>query len=199
MTKQRPMVLLSLFVMVFGGVTGCDRMLPFSFSVPVDLGTYDVGALLSAGGAAGPAIPVCSLPTNDDIEKMARDNLGDLVGNLIEVDAMDLSNVTLTALQGDFTFVTSLGLQWQPKPLNGVAQPPVDLGTVADAQGFGDEIVITPADPVDFLALINDNEDNPASGCPSLNMDFTGALPEPSQAPVVHGVATLEVTGHVQL
>jgi len=180
---------------VLGGLTGCDRLMPFKFTVPVELGTYDLGDLVGAAGGTAPSVPICNLPTQDDVDALARAQLGDFVGKLIQVDAMDLTGVKITAEQGDFGFLTSLGLQWVSQP----GQAPIDLGTAQAAAGFGSEIVVTPPEPVDFLPFISDGKQSGSSQCGTLKMSFDGTLPDAAQAPVAHGVARVEVIGHVEL
>ncbi|NIA12479.1 MAG: hypothetical protein GWP08_00255 [Nitrospiraceae bacterium] len=211
MTKSanaRNMLLMTAVIVGFGlAGMGCSPTIPFAFDISINLGTYDLSALqVYAGLFAGaeipedfeaPALPVCNLPTQEEIRELVSEAAGDWVANLIHLKAMNLVATELTAISGDFDDLTYLSLQWQPKPLGGVAQPSVNLGTADSALGLGTQILLGPPVPVDFLALIEDDAANPATECASLGIDVDGVVP--STVPVMAVTVTLNVVGEVRL
>lgn len=200
-------VLLALFVLISGTNLSCGRMFPFKFTAPISLGVYDLEQFqffseLLAGAPIpedyeGPGLPVCDLPTQDDIKEIVRQNLGEWVANLITLDEMNLVETKLEALQGNFATITHVALKWRPEPVDDVEQPFVNLGTDDAPSGFGTDIVLAPEEQVDFLELIDEAAANPSTECASLNMDVSGTVP--ADLPVWEVTVTVEIVGHVQL
>jgi len=194
-------------VLVVALCVSCNQALPFKFTVSIPLGTYDLRsfdffAQFLAGteipaGFETPALPVCDLPTQDEIRELVSQAAGDWVANLIVIDEMELQNVRLSASSGDFDSLTGITLQWNPKPVDGSEQPPVDLGAAHDPAGLGAEVVLVPGEPVDFLELIENDAANPAEGCPSFQVGVEGVVPD--TLPVWEVTAEVEVVGTVHL
>lgn len=142
-------------------------------------------------------IPMCDLPTSQDMQQMIVDTVGDQLGSLVELDSLELVALTLEASTGDFNDLTSMSLAWQPKPVDAVPQDEIPLGEAEDDDGLGTDVELTGADSVDLLELIEADEANPAIGCPGLNVVVEGVAPD--VAPVFDVVATLDVTVLVSL
>ncbi len=138
------------------------------------------------------SVPLCDLPTSQDLEQMVIDTAGELLGGLIQLQAIKLTSMTLEATGGDFSSLTSLAVAWQPKPVNDVEQADILLGEAESQDGLSDPLVLTGGDPVDLLQLIEAEEANPAEGCPELNVEIAGTVPE--TAPVFDVIATVDVT-----
>ena len=185
---------------------GCNPVIPFAFDITIPLGTYDFEALeVFLGFAAGedipdgfeaPGLPVCNLPTQEDIHDLVLEHVGEFVANLIHLEQMNLISFDMHATQGDFSTITYLSVFWQPKPVDEVEQDPVDLGTADAPSGFGTDIALVPEDPVDFLVLIDNEAANPAPGCAILNMDIDGTVP--ADIPIWCISATVNVVGQIQ-
>lgn len=194
-------------VLILAPCISCDQAIPFKFTVSIPLGIYDLRSFdFFAHFLAGteipadfetPALPVCDLPTQDEIRELVSQAAGDWVANLIHIDEMDLLRVHLAASLGDFGSLTRMTLQWNPKPVHGLEQPPVDLGSAHDPAGLGAEVFLVPAEPVDFLELIEDDAANPAEGCPSFQVGVEGVVPD--TLPVWEVTAEVEVIGTVHL
>jgi hypothetical protein len=164
----------------------CGPVIPISITVPITLGTGftipDLGIL--EPGADIPSdfgsipIPICILPTRDDIRNVIAQIDGGLLASLIQIDSVDLIETKFTATNGDFNDLTHLGLFWQASPVQGVPQPEIDLGDVVSASGLGLEVVLVPPQPVDFLAIMDNEAGNPPGECPTLGIEIGGKVPE---------------------
>lgn len=196
-------VALALFSI--GGVS-CAPKIPFSFEMDLPLGQYDLflldifGALVP--GAAIPddfgahAFDVCNLPTQAEIREEVALQAGDWVANLIHLDEMTLLEMNIEALEGDFSWLTYVSMGWQPKPVEGVPQAPIDFGTAESAQGFDDQILLTPESSVNFLKIIEDDAVNPDPSCSAILLGVRGVVPQ--QGPNILVVAKVRVSGYVQ-
>ena len=174
-----------VFAVVVGGAASCSRKIPVTVTVPISLGSgFEFGDFGGApGGTEIPGIAtlfvsLCSLPTPEDIDATIRDSLGDVLGDLIEVQSLELQSLTLEATEGDFTSLRTLTLLWLPKPVNDVDQDPVELGAADSDTGFGVDLELDgPADAVDLLVLLENDANNPAAGCPELIVEVGGYVP----------------------
>ncbi|HIJ65840.1 MAG TPA: hypothetical protein HPP77_07795 [Candidatus Hydrogenedentes bacterium] len=121
---------------------------------------------------------ICEMPSLTDINGYIESAVGSTVASHIEITQVNLDEVTLTAQSGTWDFIQSIDVDFIPKPVNGVAQDPIDLGgATAPTGGFGTELLITPASGVNFLELMNENDANPATGCPSIRVSLVGTMP----------------------
>lgn len=119
----------------------------------------------------------CGIPTEADLAEMVRQSAGDLMGGLLELTALDVAAIRLTATAGDFGDLYAISLYYVPKPVGGVEQAPILLGEAESATGFETEILLTSYELVDFLELVQANEANPAPGCPMLLAVVSGYAP----------------------
>jgi len=184
----------------------CNLLVPFSFDVTIPLGTYDFEEFqvfldLVAGedipdDFEAPGLPVCDLPTQQAIHDLVLDHSGEFVANLIQLDEMNLVSFDMHATQSDFSTITRLAVSWQPKPVDGVEQDPVDLGTAEAPAGFGADIALVPECPVDFLVLIDNEAANPTPGCATLGMDIEGTVP--ADIPIWNISVTVNLVGRIQ-
>ena len=125
-------------------------------------------------------LPVCGpLPSREDLRGLFDFGLGDLLVSLIHLESVELLETTLTATSGDFDVLTHLGLAWRPSDLAGVPQPRIDLGSETALSGLESPTVLTPDQPVDFLAIIDSEAINPSADCPSLIVEVKGHVPDP--------------------
>ena len=185
----------------------CNPVITFAFDITIPLGPYDFEELeVFLGFVAGedipdgfktPGLPVCNLPAQEGIHDLVLDHYGEFVANLIQLQQMNLISFDMHATQSDFSTITRLSVSWQPKPVGGVEQDPVDLGTAEAPSGFGTDIALVPEDPVDFLVLIDNEAANPAPGCATLNMDIEGTVP--ADIPIWNISVTVNVVGQIQL
>ena len=79
------------------------------------------------------------------------------------------------------------------EPLGGVALEGVELGRASSASGFDSTIVLTPTVPVDLLTLIRENDNNPALGCPELQIYVVGDAPASEQPITWQAEANVDV------
>jgi len=120
----------------------------------------------------------CEVPTADDITQLIAEYGGQLAADLATVTKLELLDIVLTANNGDFSDVSSIGLYYVPKPVDGVEQDPISIGEAVAGVPFGSTIVLVPGEPVNFLRLIRDNDNNPSEECPSVYLTFEGNIPE---------------------
>ena len=148
-------------------------------------------------------VPVCNIPTEDEIWTLAEQKLGDLgwlatlASNIYTIEKLDLLDSRMTAIVGSFDDLTYVGLVLKPKPLNGDEQPYYDLGAAASDTGLGAEIVLTPPNPVDLMAIMRDEQDNPSTECVRVGAEVHGCVPDgPVSADVfVHVRVTISAPG----
>lgn len=186
---------------------GCGCRYPFTQTVDIDLGQggYQMpsfGGLL-AGVALPPGyapfeIPLCAdLPSQEDLNDLVAGAIGSVAANMIQIDSVELVHTTITADgEGDFNFLTLLGVSWLPKE-GVVPDDLVDLGEEQDEAGLGAEIVLTPGQTVDLLALLNEAAEGPEGECVDLVIDVEGVVPE--TAPQFSITVTAEISGSVGL
>jgi hypothetical protein len=142
-----------------------------------------------------PPVPVCTLPDSDGVDAMIQDAVGDFVGGMVEMERLELLDVTIRATQGDFNSITELSMYYEPKPVLGVAQPVIELGEASSSGGLGSTITLEPPDSVDFLELIENNEANPTPDCPKFGVRMRGLAP--TVAPRWDVDLNVRVIGHI--
>jgi hypothetical protein len=126
-----------------------------------------------------PPLPVCGpLPTREDLRSLFDLGLGDLLVSLIHIESVELLDTTLTATSGDFEALTHIGLGWRPPDVQGAPQPRINLGSETALSGLESPTVLTPEQPVDFLAIIDNEANNPSTDCPSLIVEVKGYVPD---------------------
>ena len=116
---------------------------------------------------------LCNLLSEEDINTRFTEAAGVDLSRLVRMNRLELAGATLTATQGDFSFLKAITLRYIPKPVNGVEQQAVILGTASDNDGFGTVIELLPVGTVDFLDLIQANDANTGEGCPTLEIEVT--------------------------
>ena len=144
-----------------------------------------------------PSVPMCTLPDRDHIDEMVKDAVGGFVAGMLDLERLDLLEITIHATESDFNTVDWLSLSYEPKPILSVEQPAVELGEATSESGLGTTIALQPPESVDFLDLIEDNEANPTPGCPQLEVRMSGTVPV--DTPRWDVTVKLRVTGHISI
>jgi hypothetical protein len=154
---------------------------PIPVSLPVDGGSIDPSQFVLVPGGIEFDYTTdqdfCGLPTEQEIiDQMP--SIGSIdVSGLVTLKKINLSDIVLTATTGDFSFLHEITVSFVPKPVNGQEQDPVVIGYAYSPDGFGNSITLIPPDDVNLLDLIRANDDNPATGCPKIQMDVRGTKP----------------------
>jgi len=157
-------------------LTGCGpggfEIGPVQMSVPLGTGTLDP-AQLSGSKTTIVHIEqnIYNLPTEEDITELLKQASSIDLSGFVTITRLELVETELRALAGSFSFVSEITLSYVPKPVNGVAQAPVLIGTASAPGGFGSAITLQPVQGVDLLALILENDANPAAGYPKVRFD----------------------------
>lgn len=158
-----------------GCLGGVVEVGPIRFTANVGEGTLLKDLFLPKGG--GPTVmyqeDLCNLPSESDLEERFLQVGGVDISNFIRLDGLELVETKLTATSGNFNFLSSVTVSYIPAPVNGQDQDPVVLGTATNQSGLGTEISLVPPEPVDFLDLIQENDDNPSQECPKLKVEMT--------------------------
>lgn len=167
--------MLAGLVLPFSGCGGAFvEVGPVSFTAEIGGGTLLEDIFTRKGG-----VPIthqedfCDMPSEEALEDQFL-QVGDIdISKFVRLSRLELVESTITATQGDFNFLSSMTVRFIPAPVNGVEQDPVVLGTASNANGLGTVVVLTPPEPVDFLDLIQQNDANPSSECPKLELEVT--------------------------
>lgn len=112
----------------------------------------------------------CDMPTEGEVQDYLREAWDFDLSRLVRISRLDLVHTTITATSGDFEVFTRLSVYYLPA---GDPAGEVLLGTASSATGFGDTIVLTPSDAVDFLELIVENDAYTGSECPQMRIEVT--------------------------
>jgi hypothetical protein len=137
-------------------------------------------------------VPYAGMPTEEDFSSQLGVVLG-AVGSNTTLEAIDLTQITVTASTGTFNTVRAVSLWYIPKPFLGVPGIPTELGTAVSLTGFGSEIVLKPIGNVDFLKLIRDNDANFFEGTPELQLMVWGTPPADTVVWTAKGLADVYV------
>lgn len=157
------------------------RIGPFPIAVDAGEGEFSSGLLGLPVGLRGTydvEHPVCQLPTEEQVQKIVHESAGDAFSSHFTLTDIPLTNVTFTALQGDFRSITDVELFFQPKPRKGRRQSPVRIGSARSASGFGVEINVAAEGGLDLLRLVRENDENPSEECNAVLIRVTGRVPE---------------------
>jgi len=154
-----------------------------SGTVPEHPPRWDTTATFGIAGDIAietPEFEICDLPSRADIKQMIEDVAGRLLARLVTLRKIEFVHVTLTATENDFGAIEELYVYYVPKAVDGVEQTPIELAGATSAGGFGTEIVMAPqgGEPLDFLALIDADAENPAAGCPRIYLAAAGSIPD---------------------
>jgi len=196
-------VVAGILVLAGAGCSGGGYPISVDISVPVvkgysveNYGQADPGDVLTPDMDI-PAVPICTLPDSDDLDEMVRDAVGGFVAGMLDVERLELVDITIRATENDFNTLTDLSMYYEPKPILGVVQRAVDLGETSSESGLGSIITLQPPEPVDFLHLIENNEANPAPDCPKFDVRMRGTVP--AVTPRWDVSVKLRVVGHVSI
>lgn len=163
---------------------------PVRFTADVGEGTLFADLFLPKGG---PNVmyeeDLCNLPSESELEERFLQVGGVDISNFIRLSGLELVETKLTADSGNFNFLSSITVSYIPAPVNGQDQDPVVLGTASNSNGLGTEISLVPPEPVDFLDLIRENDENPSQECPKLKVEMT-----PRSIPLQDVDYTIEAT-----
>lgn len=196
--SKKSLIILVVVVSVLSSL-GCSSggtvLGPFPVSLPLEGGVIDPLAFgqLPAGlvGTTSVRQDFCGMPTEAELEAQMP-SIGSIdISGFAKLEAIDIVSATLTASQGDFSFIREIVISFIPKPVDGVEQAPIEIGRASSDSGFGSSMVLVPSENVDFLELVRANDDNPADGCPQIEFTVTGTVP--TQEVVWSGVADAEV------
>lgn len=174
-----------LAVMTVVGLAGCSSgsavLGPFPVSLPIEGGVIDPTSFgLALPGVVGTVTvrqDFCEMPTEAELQSQMPAIGGISLSGFARFDAIDVMSATLTATKGDFSFIREIVIRFVPKPVDGVEQPPIELGRASSDGGFGTTMVLVPDERVDFLDLVRANEANLAPGCPAIEFTVTGTRP----------------------
>lgn len=167
---------LSVFMIIpLSGCTAPVEIGPFPVTVPVKEGMLPLD-LLPAKLMGLPVTheeEVCNLPSEEDAEAMLREVAGLDLSDFLRLSRLELAETVLTATQGDFSFISAVTLRYVAAPVNGEEPGSVVIGTASQPGGFGSQIFLYPPDDVDFLDLIQLNDQRDPDTCPSLEVEVT--------------------------
>jgi len=126
-------------------------------------------------------VPVCAIPGEAEMWDIVKQKLGGLLGGFVAshytIDKLELLESRMTATQGSFEALRSVKLGFKPLPVDGVAQPVLELGEMASEQGLGTEIVLTPPVPVDLVPIMHAADANTTGECPLVAAEVHGLVP----------------------
>jgi len=169
------------FVALIVGLTGClgeaIKVGPFPVAIAAGDGAIDPADLGDQAGKFGIVeieLPLCGLPTLDEIHETVRANLSDTIAPIFTLTELRLDELILTANTGTFTGVTSVSAFFRPAGSSGGILNSTHLGTAAAPGNFGQEIVLRPGNDVNLLDLISDSE---SDECPTLLLIISGIAP----------------------
>jgi hypothetical protein len=185
MVLKRRILIVCACASVSLAVIGCGteglELGPVQLSVPLGSGTFSATDLL---GAKDTVVQVdediCNLPTEADITTLLQQVSSIDLSGFVTITQLVLAETELLALSGDFSFLSEITLSYIPKPVDGVEQDPVVMGTASAPGGFGNTIILQPSQNVDLLALILENDANPATECPKVRFEATVISVPPS-------------------
>jgi len=159
---------------VAGCLGGSIEVGPVQFTANVGEGKVFQDLFLPKGA---PAVSyredMCEIPSESDLAEQYLQVGGVDVSNFIQLSRLELVEMKITATSGNFNFLSSISVRYIPAPVNGQEQDPVTLGTATNQNGLGTEISLVPPEPVDFLELIREDDANPSSECPKLEVEMT--------------------------
>jgi hypothetical protein len=166
-------------------LAGCDgngvKVGPFPVSVDLGAGSFSAEAAGVPAGTKGTTTfdyPLCELPTEEDLNELARENVESNFSRLVSLSEILVQDVTILATQGNFEGLTAIAVFYVPAPVLGIPQLPVALGSAASIGGFDVEVNLEPLNEVDLLELVRDNDANLTDDCPTLTVVVTGEVPE---------------------
>jgi hypothetical protein len=116
---------------------------------------------------------LCNIPSESELEERFLQVGGVDISNFIRLSGLNIIETKLTATSGDFNFLSALTIRYIPAPENGQEQDPIILGTATNDNGLGIEVNLVAPEPIDFLDLIQQNDENPSSECPELEVEMT--------------------------
>lgn len=126
-------------------------------------------------------VPVCNIPDEAAMWDIVKQKLGKLIGGFVSrhytIDKLELLESRMTATVGTFEALTFVKLGFKPLPVNGAAQPVLELGQVSSEQGLGTEIVLTPPVPVDLVQVMHEADANTGNECPLVAAEVHGLVP----------------------
>lgn len=154
---------------------------PYPVSMPVEGGSIDPASFILVPGGIEFEYTTredfCALPTEQELADQMPAVAGIEMSGILKFKSINLSGLVLTATMGDFDFLREMTVSIVPKPVNGLPQEPIVIGYAYSPDGFGESVSLVPPDDVDLLDIIKANDDNPAPGCPKLEITITGTKP----------------------
>jgi hypothetical protein len=203
--------------------TGCIPLPPVPFTLPlevnVDMGGFQGPMEFTIDAGSGHALvippdilvgmpipnqptdqmPLTDFPSEQDIFDLVD---AEIQGSAIADMSLSLSMITLKSLRlqatsGNFRTITDVQIYFVPKPVGGGAQDPILIGNAASSTGFSTDIQFVPTPGVNFFELIQQNDDNPASGYPTAYLVATGTVPAVAPAWTTTVVVTADGAGSI--
>lgn len=166
-------------------LTGCGgsnlKIGPVTVETPLTQGTLDPDELQLPKDQFGQTdieYALCQLVTEDEVNAMLRDQVGEVVASLLRVTELDVREITIEAYSGDFSGLRQIAVYYLPVADDSGGEEPILLGEAQSLVGFSSVITLTPPDSVDLLPIIRDHEDNSGDKCPSLIISVTGYTPD---------------------
>ena len=168
-------------VAIVASVTGClgetIKVGPFPVAIAAGDGAIDPADLGDRAGKFGIVeieVPLCGLPTLEEIRATVRANLSDTIAPIFTLTDLRLDQFVLTANTGTFNGITSVSAFFQaPGSSPGILNS-IHLGTATALGNFGQEIVLRPGSHVNLLDLLSDSE---SGECPTLLLILSGIAP----------------------
>ncbi len=175
----------ALLLLAFVSLTGCTdggiKVGPFPVALAIGDGVLDPETLNATPGEFGvhiAAIPLCNLPTREEIGETVKETADTGLLPEFELTELLLNEFVLTANSGSFAGITSVSAFYfasgeVPESALEFASG-VYLGTSADIKGHATEIVLAPPSSVDLLNLIDAVKED---SCPAIGFVVTGITP----------------------
>lgn len=162
----------------------------------IDLGDGQLAAVDFAGVSRLPAIdatvtqPLCDLPTEEDLQNALQDAVPGIdISRIVSLSRIEVAEIAIEASQGDFSSIAAMELAFIPKPIGGVPQDPIILGSAAAPPALGTEIALVPPQTVDMLDIVRANDANAEAACPQVEFSVSGTPP----AQTIHWEGTMTV------
>lgn len=166
--------LLGVLILSFGCLPGGVEVGPVQITTPVAQGTLATSIFTSKAVTIPAQQFACDFPTEEDINSIFKQEVQGIdLSEFIRVSGLELLAVEMESASGNFNFISGLKVTFVPAPVLGIPQPAVLIGEATNPAGFGSVIEIIPADAIDLLAIIRQNDSPQSGGCPKFEFEIT--------------------------
>jgi hypothetical protein len=119
-------------------------------------------------------IPICSLPTLNDILGMVSNQIQFPIQNMIHLEGAKLIQVKLHPTRNTFENLRYIGVSWLPRG----GGDPIDFGNLEQSGGLQGDVVLSALDGSVNLIPILEAGSNPPSDCPKISIQLKGNAPD---------------------